>query len=162
MAGTAGCAAALTMRPRPAPSAIRMPNSLNRHDYRVVTTLKSPTTASISADIAPSRATATSQTAHGPSPRLPARLRLCRRLRVDVDRRRVRLPRIEGVIAKWVATRPQDHIQVNRSAWAVPADRRRRRLMETDIGCVADDTDYFEPAVTAGRRQCPEWVGGLT
>ena len=25
--------------------------------------------------------------------------------------------------------------------------------METDIGCVAHDTDYFEPAVAAGRRQ---------
>ena len=30
MAKTAGCTAALTMRPSPAPSAIRMPNSLNR------------------------------------------------------------------------------------------------------------------------------------
>ena len=39
-------------------------------------------------------------------------------------------------------------------------DRRRRRLMETDIGCVAHNTDYFEPAVTAGRGQS-EWVGWL-
>ena len=30
--------------------------------------------------------------------------------------------------------------------------------METDIGCVADDTDYFEPAVAAGRRQSE--IGG--
>src|ERR1051325_2894898 len=38
-ARTAGRTAALTMRPRPAPSAIRMPNSLNRHDTEYDTTL---------------------------------------------------------------------------------------------------------------------------
>ena len=62
---------------------------------------------------------------------------------------------------KWVGTRPQDHIQgIAQHESVRHVDRRRRRLMETDIGCVAHDTDYFEPAVAAGRRQ-PVWVGWL-
>ena len=36
---TAGCTATFTMRPRPAPSAMRMPNSLNRHETEFDTTL---------------------------------------------------------------------------------------------------------------------------
>ena len=39
MAKKAGCTAAVTMRPRPAPSAMRILNSLNRHDTEYDTTL---------------------------------------------------------------------------------------------------------------------------
>ena len=52
-----------------------------------------------------------------------------------------------------------DHIQgIAQHERVRDVDRRRRRLMEPDIGCVADHTDDLEPAVAAGRRQ-PE-IGG--
>ena len=44
---------------------------------------------------------------------------------------------------KRVATRPQDHTQgIAQHERIRHVDRRRRRLMETDIGCVAHDTDF--------------------
>ena len=66
-------------------------------------------------------------------PALPARLRLCRRLRVDWDRRYARLPEANGH-RKRSRTRPQDHIQGIAQHEGYGMYRRRRRLMETDIG----------------------------